>query len=246
MTEKRNEGKASAKTSPSSINEVYKHNNTEKAKPSTTKTTKGGRGRLRNFATVVYPESAPENWLEVLDGLHVPAFVSPLHNQDINPDGSPKKPHWHLLIMFAGVKTKEQAQAVIDAIGGVGCESVSTVRGYARYLVHADNPEKAQYSKSDVRAFSGADYDAITHLPTDDVKMVREMMEYIRVNQIASFAQFADVCAVDHEEWFRALVTKSTYFIKEYIKSLVWETSQPQPVQEEPAEDVEEQQNSQG
>lgn len=246
MTEKRNEGKASAKTSPSSINEVYKHNNTEKAKPSTTKTTKGGRGRLRNFATVVYPESAPENWLEVLDGLHVPAFVSPLHNQDINPDGSPKKPHWHVLIMFAGVKTKEQAQAVIDAIGGVGCESVSTVRGYARYLVHADNPEKAQYSKSDVRAFSGADYDAITHLPTDDVKMVREMMEYIRVNQITSFAQFADVCAVDHEEWFRALVTKSTYFIKEYIKSLVWETSQPQPVQEEPAEDVEEQQNSQG
>ena len=238
MTEKRNEGKASAKTSPSSINEVYKHNNTEKAKPSTTKTTKGGRGRLRNFATVVYPESAPENWLEVLDGLHVPAFVSPLHNQDINPDGSPKKPHWHVLIMFAGVKTKAQAQAVIDAIGGVGCESVSTVRGYARYLVHADNPEKAQYSKSDVRAFSGADYDAITHLPTDDVKMVREMMEYIRVNQIASFAQFADVCAVDHEEWFRALVTKSTYFIKEYIKSLVWETSQPQPVQEEPAEDT--------
>lgn len=246
MTEKRNEGKASAKTSPSSINEVYKHNNTEKAKPSTTKTTKGGRGRLRNFATVVYPESAPENWLEVLDGLHVPAFVSPLHNQDINPDGSQKKPHWHVLIMFAGVKTKAQAQAVIDAIGGVGCESVSTVRGYARYLVHADNPEKAQYSKSDVRAFSGADYDAITHLPTDDVRMVREMMEYIRVNQIASFAQFADVCAVDHEEWFRALVTKSTYFIKEYIKSLVWETSQPQPVQEEPAEDVEEQQNSQG
>lgn len=242
MNEKRNEENTSAKASPSSISEVYKHNNTGKTKPSTNK----GRGRLRNFATVVYPESAPENWLERLDGLHVPAFVSPLHNQDVNPDGSPKKAHWHVLIMFAGVKTQEQAQAVISAIGGVGCESVSTVRGYARYLVHADNPEKAQYSKSDVRAFSGADYDAITHLPTDDVKMVREMMEYIRVNQIASFAQFADVCAVDHEEWFRALVTKSTYFIKEYIKSLVWETSQPQPVQEEPAEDVEEQQNSQG
>ena len=142
--------------------------------------------------------------------------------------------------MFAGVKTKEQAQAVIDAIGGVGCESVSTVRGYARYLVHADNPEKAQYSKSDVRAFSGADYDAITHLPTDDVKMIREMMEYIRVNQITGFAMFADICAKDHEDWFRALVTKSAYFIKEYIKSLTWETSQPQPVQKEPAEGAEE------
>lgn len=233
MNEKRKEENASAKASPSSISEVYNNNNIKQTKPSTTK----GRGRTRNFATVVYPESAPESWLETLDGLHVPAFVSPLHDKDVNPDGSPKKQHWHVLIMFASVKTREQAQAVIDAIGGVGCESVSTVRGYARYLVHADNPEKAQYDKSQVRAFSGADYDAITHLPTDDVKMVREMMEYIRVNHITSFAQFADVCAVEHEEWFRALVTKSTYFIKEYIKSLTWETSQPQPVQEEPAEE---------
>ena len=112
---------------------------------------------MRNFATVVYPESAPENWLERLDGLHVPAFVSPLHNQDINPDGSPKKPHWHILIMFAGVKTREQAQEVIDAIGGVGCESVSTVRGYARYLVHADNPEKAQEQEDKNRSLQAAE-----------------------------------------------------------------------------------------
>lgn len=238
MNEKQTEENVSAKASPSSISEkVCNNSNTKTTKSSIT--TKG-RGRVRNFATVVYPESAPENWLERLDGLHVPAFVSPLHNQDINPDGSPKKPHWHILIMFAGVKTREQAQEVIDAIGGVGCESVSTVRGYARYLVHADNPEKAQYSKSDVRAFSGADYDAITHLPTDDVQMIREMMEYIRVNQVTGFAMFADICARDHEDWFRALVTKSAYFIKEYIKSLTWETSQPQPVQEEPAEPAEE------
>lgn len=237
MSKKQKEESVSAKASPSSISEkVYNNNNTKTAKPSTTKGTKG-RGRLRNFATVVYPESAPENWLETLDGLHVPAFVSPLHDKDTNPDGSPKKAHWHVLIMFAGVKTTEQAQAVIDAIGGVGCESVSTVRGYARYLVHADNPEKAQYSKSNIRAFSGADYDAMTHLPTDDVRVIREMMEFIRANQIASFALFADICANSHEDWFRALVTKSAYFIKEYIKSLTWETSQPQPEQEEPAEE---------
>lgn len=41
----------------------------------------------------------------------------------------------------------------------------------------------------------------------------------------------AVICANGHEDWFRALVTRSAYFIKEYIKSLTWETSQPQPVQ---------------
>lgn len=203
-------------------------NNTTKSRKAST-----GRGRFRNFATVVYPESAPADWLATLDSLHVPAFVSPLHDADVNADNTPKKPHYHVLLMFSGVKTKEQAQEAITNIHGVGCETVSTVRGYARYLVHADNPEKAQYNKSDVRAFGGADYDAVTHLPTDDVKVTREMMQFIRANQISSFAQFADACAIEHEDWFRALVTKSTYFIKEYIKSLVWETSQPQPEQKE-------------
>lgn len=221
MIDKKTEGTTSAKVASSEHVNSQVNNNTQSKKTSTK-----GRGRTRNYATVVYPESAPADWLAVLDSLHVPAFVSPLHNADVNADNTPKKAHYHVLIMFAGVKTREQAQAVIDAIGGVGCESVSTVRGYARYLVHADNPEKAQYSKSDVKAFSGADYDAITHLPTDDVKITREMMQFIRANQISSFAQFADICAVEHEDWFTALVTKSTYFIKEYIKSLVWEGKQ--------------------
>ena len=42
--------------------------------------------RTRNFATVVYPESAPENWIDLLKRQCVPAFISPLHNEDRNAD----------------------------------------------------------------------------------------------------------------------------------------------------------------
>ena len=42
--------------------------------------------RTRNYATVVYPESAPENWLSILSDSHVPCFVSPLHDLDLNPN----------------------------------------------------------------------------------------------------------------------------------------------------------------
>lgn len=52
--------------------------------------------RTRNWATVVYPESAPKNWREILGEMRVPCFLSPLHDKDINPDGTPKKP----IIMF--------------------------------------------------------------------------------------------------------------------------------------------------
>ena len=44
-------------------------------------------GRTRNFATVVYPESAPADWMERLDQYHIAALVSPLHDKDKNPSG---------------------------------------------------------------------------------------------------------------------------------------------------------------
>ena len=111
--------------------------------------------RTRNFATVVYPESAPFNWLEILSDQKVSAFVSPLHDKDINPNGEPKKEHYHVLIMFDSVKTIEQALDLFKLIGGVQyCEQIQSIRGYARYLCHLDNPEKAQYNVDDINSFS--------------------------------------------------------------------------------------------
>ena len=47
--------------------------------------------RKRNWVFVVYPDSAPENWVEKLREMRVPGFISPLHDKDVNPDGEPKK-----------------------------------------------------------------------------------------------------------------------------------------------------------
>ena len=61
--------------------------------------------RTRNFATVVYPESAPENWMDILNDYHVPAFVSPLHEFDFNATGETKKAHYHVMVMYDNVKS---------------------------------------------------------------------------------------------------------------------------------------------
>lgn len=181
-----------------------------------------GRGRTRNFACVVYPESAPEFWQGILAEQCVPAFISPLHDKDINPGGEPKKEHYHVMIMFEGVKSIEQAKEVFDKIGGVGCEKINSIRGYARYLTHADNPEKFQYSVNDVVALGGADYFKATSLDSDRYKSIQEMMEFIRENNIIAFSELADYAAANNPTWFRLLCDNSTLYIKEYIKSRVW------------------------
>lgn len=178
--------------------------------------------RFRNYATVVYPESAPDNWVSILEDVKVAAFISPLHDQDYNPDGEVKKAHYHVIIMFDSVKTDVQAREIFNSIGGVGCECVKSIRGYARYLCHLDNPDKAQYDTANVRSLSGADYPSVIDLVIDKHKAVREILEYIKNNDIMYYSDVVDYASLYRDDWFRVLCDSCTYVIKEYLKSRKW------------------------
>jgi hypothetical protein len=178
---------------------------------------------VRNFATVVYPESAPENWQSILASQFVPAFISPLHDKDINPTGEPKKPHYHVMVMYDGAKSPEQAQDLFKHINGVGCEIVQSVRGYARYLCHLDNPEKVQYSPESVRSLCGADYTHVIGLAIDRYKAIDEMIAYCIDNRIFSYAELLDYSRRERRDWFRVLCDNGTVVVKEFLKSYSWQ-----------------------
>lgn len=178
--------------------------------------------RTRNYATVVYPDSAPEDWQDLLASQFVPAFISPLHDKDINPGGESKKPHFHVMIMFDNVKTREQAQEVFSLIGGVGCEVVNSLRGYARYLCHLDNPEKAQYEPETVRALCGADYVSVIGLVTDKYKAISEIIDFCVEQDIYSFSRLLEYCRNERFDWFRVLCDNGTIVVEKYLKSRSW------------------------
>lgn len=192
-----------------------------------------GAGRSTNWATVVYPDSAPTDWLDKLNELHVDAFVSPLHDSDVNATGEPKKAHWHVLINFATVKSKEQAQEVFDAIEGVGCERVSNFRNYSRYLCHLDNPDKARYSEKDVKTFGALDYLEVIGIPTDKYQVIGEMIDFCDLNNIVSYAQLLRITRKYNQQWFRALCDNASWVIKEYLKAKLWENNNEQIIVDE-------------
>lgn len=181
-----------------------------------------GTGRTRNYATVVYPESAPENWQQLVTDAKIPMFISPLHDRDLNPTGEPKKPHYHVMVMYDNVKTKEQAEIFFKSFGGVGCEVINSIRGYARYLTHADNPEKAQYSIEDVISLGGADYMHAIGTQADKAKSIREMVAWIEENDVICFADLFTYASVNRSDWFDTLINSGAYVIKEFIKSRTW------------------------
>jgi hypothetical protein len=178
--------------------------------------------RTRNFATVIYLDSAPSNWQEILSDLHVQAFVSPYHDKDKNPNNENKKPHYHVMIMYDGKKSIEQAKENFDKIGGVGCEIVNSTRGYARYLCHLDNPEKQQYNIDDVKSFGGADYMSIINLVTDKYIIIGEMQDFCEKYNITSFYLLCNYARKNRSDWYRALCDNSSFYMKEYLKSKKW------------------------
>jgi len=49
--------------------------------------------KTRYWAFIVYPESAPKNWLSILEDLHMQALVSPLHDKDLDRHYDPIQGH---------------------------------------------------------------------------------------------------------------------------------------------------------
>lgn len=112
--------------------------------------------RAYNWASILYTESCVTDIESALLALKVPCALSPLHDRDIcDETGELKKPHYHLLLRYTSLKSQRQIKEDLEPLGAVGAERVRDLGAYARYLIHADDPDKAQYNIENVREFNG-------------------------------------------------------------------------------------------
>lgn len=191
--------------------------------------------RHRGWVWVHYPESVDKDWREKLTNEGVPMFVSPLHDRDVNADGTPKKDHNHTLALWDSPTSYEVARPIADAIGAVmppknprpGAPKpyAANVRSAARYLCHLDNPDKAQYSPEDVTCINCtiADYYELISSAGDDDLILDDITDYIDEHGVTSFAAFIRYCKQERPEWKRLAYHKYAALITRYIKSVEYE-----------------------
>lgn len=179
-------------------------------------------GRARAWTIVLYDESAPSDWRDRLDDMHIPWLESPLHQYDTNPDGEIKKAHRHLLLYFQGKKTYESVKAISDSLSQPRPEPVADMRGMVRYFIHRDNPEKYQYPISELIAHNGFDYaDYFGATKAERYQMIADMMDYIEEYKITEFSVFSRYCRVHRrDDWFPLLCDSCAYVIQQQIKSV--------------------------
>lgn len=178
--------------------------------------------RNRGFAFVLYPESAPENWRDIIDDFHVQWAESPLHEFDVNPGtGELKKPHWHVVLNFDSVKTIEQVKKLIEPLQGTIPIALNSVRGMVRYFAHLDNPEKYQYPVDQIIGHCGMDVaDLLRVSASARYAIIKKMCLYVSEHNITEFYQLMDYAMAEKmEDWFPLLCDNSAYIVNQYIKS---------------------------
>ena len=149
------------------------------------------------------------------------------HDKDKNPDGSEKKTHWHIILIWEGPTTYNNALETAQSVATVNyIEAVRDLVGASRYLTHQDNPEKYQYSKDEVITVGNVDYTELITSSRNDRIELKKMVSYIKENEITSFSYFCFYCMDNNPEWFRILTERNTHFLGRLLQDQHFEKEQ--------------------
>lgn len=178
--------------------------------------------KARYWSFFVYPDSAPENWIEMLQFTGLPFCISPLHDKDTNPDGTKKKPHWHVLICYGGPTTFSNVKKnITDQLNAPHPQYLQSVKGMYRYFIHQDNPEKYQYDKKEIRSFGGFSIDDYAEMTMSEEDRIATSIEDIIIeNNIKELWQLYIFLRENNLTEQKMYLRRNTYFFDKLISSL--------------------------
>ena len=176
--------------------------------------------RSNKWAFLFYEESAPNNYLEVLEGIHVPFVLSPWHNKDVNKEtGEVKKSHKHGAFYFDSLKSYSQVSELIKGKlnGPAHVEPVMSPKGLYDYFIHAENPDKTPYDIKDIECGCGFNLAKfLVQQNSDDV--MTEVIDTIEQNDFTEFEELVWY-ARDNNTALLGLIIERTYFFARYLDS---------------------------
>lgn len=191
--------------------------------------------KSKYFCCILYPDSSTYDVDKVIKSLaeeHLTFAVSPIHDRDIEDDGSLKKAHYHLLLAYSSATTLNNIRGWVSACGMPESE-LHSVRvcasgvGYYRYLTHKDNPEKAQYDVNDIRVFNDSDelFKKFSKTSSEKIDELVRIFQIVDELNAISFHTLIQYLMLNERDLFKMLTSSSALAIcvKEYQRSLEYD-----------------------
>ena len=176
--------------------------------------------RSNKWAFLLYQDSAPKNYLDILEELHIPFVLSPWHDRDINKEtGEFKKSHKHGALYFDSLKSYSQVSELLTKNLNTPShvEPVMSPKGMYDYFTHAENPEKTLYDINEIQSGCGFELDKFLISNNNDefLSMVIDIIEernFTEFNNLVRYARTENPLLLD-------LIIDKTYFFAKYLDS---------------------------
>lgn len=176
--------------------------------------------RSNKWAFLIYKESSPKDYLDVLDEIHVPFILSPWHDKDVNRStGEFKKAHKHGALFFETLKSYTQVSELLQEKLNTPAhiEVVMSPKGMYDYFTHAENPEKTLYNIDDIEAGAGFNLDKFLAEQSSD-EFLNEVIDLIDSNDITEFEELIYFARANNYLLLSLIIDK-TYFFAKFLDS---------------------------
>ena len=176
--------------------------------------------RSNKWAFLIYEESTPSNYQDILEQMHIPYILSPWHNQDIDQStGLIKKSHKHGALFFDSLKSYSQVSELLQQHLNTPrhIEIIMSPKGMFDYFIHASGSDKTLYDINDIESGCGFDLNRFL-LDQGQSEVFNNIIDMIENH---NFIEFQDLVmyARQHHPSYLNLIIQRTYFFAKYLDS---------------------------
>jgi hypothetical protein len=182
---------------------------------------KDEKSKARSWAFIVYPESAPEEWRDILQMTGLQFAISPLHDCDKDPTEEEKKAHWHVIAVWRNPTTGATVRRITESVKAPVPIPLNDMKGYYRYLTHKENPEKHQYDEKDITVINGFNIlDFVDKTKSEVNAYKRTIQRLILEMGITEYAVL--MIYLDEQDMYDEydIASSHTYFFDKFIASI--------------------------
>lgn len=176
--------------------------------------------RSNKWAFLLYKESAPENYLDILEEMQVPYILSPWHDKDVDKKtGELLKAHKHGALFFDSLKSYTQVSELLTENLNTPkrVQIVLSPKGMLDYFTHAQNPDKTPYNAEDIESGAGFDLDQFL-VEQQSGRFINEVIDLINDYNFTEFQDLV-IYARHNDHRLLTLIMNRTYFFTKFIES---------------------------
>lgn len=176
--------------------------------------------RSNKWAFLIYQESTPENYLDILEEMHIPFILSPWHDKDVNKaTGEFKKAHKHGVLFFESLKSYTQVSELLTEKlhAPSHVEVVMSPKGMYDYFIHAENPDKTLYNTDEIESGCGFELEKFL-ITNNNEQFLSTVIDIIEEHNFTEFNNLVRYARVENPSLLNLIIDK-TYFFAKYLDS---------------------------